>query len=183
MNMIQAKSISQWIKLYRLYRQAFPRYERKPFFLIHSMQKKGKSDVWYFEKDNEFVGLAITINGDDIILVDYLALVKDKRGQGIGSEILRMLQSHYSDKGLLIEIESVYKKAKNLSERRRRKEFYLKNGMVCMNVMVNLFGVEMELLGANCLVTYEEYYSLYKENFGKFITKKITKARHPYENA
>lgn len=183
MNMIQATKISQWIKIYRLYRQAFPRYERKPFSMIISMQKKGKTDVWYFEKNNEFVGLAITINSDDIILLDYLAIVKDKRSQGIGSQILRKLLAHYGTKGLLIEIESVYKNAKNLSERQRRKQFYLKNGFLCMNVMVNLFGVEMELLGANCQVTYEDYHSFYKKSLGKIITEKITKAKHPNENA
>lgn len=177
--MIQAKRPLHWYRLYELYNEAFPAYERKPFSLIRSMQKKGKSDIWYFEKNGTFAGLVFTINSSDVILIDYLAMVPNRRGKGIGSEIIAQLRKYYADKGIFVEIESIFDKCDNPDERLRRKQFYLRNGMVPMKVMVVLFGVEMELLGINCQLTYDEYYSFYKDNYGDFAAKNIKPAVYP----
>ena len=179
MKMIQAKQPLHWFLLYKLYCEAFPSYERKPFSMIRSMQRKGKSDVWYFEKDGKFSGLAFTINGNDNILIDYLAIVSNRRGEGIGAEIITQLREHYTGKGIFVEIESVFAKCENKEERLRRKHFYLNNGMIPMKVMVVLFGVEMELLGINCKLTYDEYYDFYKDNYGDFAAKNIKPAIYP----
>lgn len=179
MQMIQAKRPLHWYRLYKLYNEAFPAYERKPFSLIRSMQKKGKSDIWYFEKNGTFAGLVFTINSSDVILIDYLAMVPNRRGKGIGSEIIAQLRKYYADKGIFVEIESIFDKCDNPDERLRRKQFYLRNGMVPMKVMVVLFGVEMELLGINCQLTYDEYYSFYKDNYGDFAAKNIKPAVYP----
>ena len=67
-----AKKVSsplQWFRIYRLYRRAFPRNERKPFHIIVSMWRKGKTDVWYFESNRRFAGFASTINAADLILL------------------------------------------------------------------------------------------------------------------
>ena len=179
MKMIQAHRLTHWLRLYKLYRQAFPAFERKPFSIIRSMQKKGKSDIWYFEKDGRFAGLVFTINSNDVILIDYLAIDANKRGEGIGSEIITQLRDYYPDKGIFVEIESVFDKCENIDERMRRKQFYLNNDMIPMKVMVVLFGVEMELLGLNCCLTYDEYYSFYKDNYGDFAAKNIKEAVYP----
>lgn len=179
MKMIQAKRPLHWYRLYKLYCDAFPSYERKPFSMIRSMQKKGKSDVWYFEKEGKLAGLVFTINSDDVILIDYLAIAPNRRGEGIGSSIIAELQKYYKGKGIFVEIESVFDECDNLNERMRRKDFYLKNGMIPMKVMVILFGVEMELLGINCQLTYDEYYSFYQDNYGDFAAKNIKPAVYP----
>lgn len=179
MKMIQAHRPIHWLRLYRLYRQAFPSFERKPFSVIRSMQKKGKSDIWYFEKEGKFAGLVFTINSDKVILIDYLAIVAKRRGEGIGSAIISQLRDYYVNKGIFVEIESVFDECENKDERLRRKHFYLSNGLVPMKVMVVLFGVEMELLGINCRLTYDEYYSFYKDNYGDFATKNIREAVYP----
>lgn len=177
MKMTQAGNIFQWIKIYCLYQKAFPANERKPFSMITSMQKKGVSDVWFFKDNNEFIGLAITINGKDLILIDYLAISEKKRNLGYGSKILQMLQSHYSDCGLLLEIETVRQDAPNYEERKRRKQFYLNNNMKPMNVFIKLFGVEMELMGYNCHLTFDEYFDFYRTNYGEFITSHISEVK------
>ncbi len=182
MKMIQAKRPIHRYRLYKLYCEAFPAYERKPFSLIRSMQKKGKSDVWYFEKNGRFAGLVFTINSEEVILIDYLAIVSKRRGERIGSDIIAQLREHYGKKGIFVEIESIFDKCDNLQERIRRKQFYLRNGMIPMKVMVVLFGVEMELLGINCQLTYDEYYSFYKDNYGDFAAKNIKPAVYPDED-
>ncbi len=163
--LIQAKKLIHWIRIKRLYKKAFPLNERKPFFIIKSMQRTGKTDVWYLEKDGEFAGLVTTINGSDLILVDYLAIRKDKRGMGIGSETLGAIREKYPDKGIFLEIERIHSSAENLDERIKRKHFYLSNGASELGTYARLFGVEMEMLGWDCEMDYEKYRSFYKENY------------------
>lgn len=141
----KVSSPAQWLRIYRLYRPSFPRHERKPFSMILSMWRKGKTDVWYFENNGRFAGLATTINDSELILLDYLAVAKSMRGQGIGSRILHELKQRYNGKGLLVEIESVYEPSPNHEERIQRKQFYLKNGMQPSHVVASVFGVSMEL--------------------------------------
>ena len=129
--------------------------------------------MWYCEKDGRFAGLVITINGSDRILLDYLAVDKKRRGQGIGSEILQSMRQKYQGKGIFLEIEIVDERENDYKERKRRKKFYLSNGMTEMNVYVELFGVDMELLGYDCCLSKEEYKTFYRENYNEWAASHI----------
>lgn len=176
MDIKQPKTPGQWLRLYCLYQAAFPASEKKPFSMIRSMNKKGRSDVWYCEEDDKFAGLVITINGPDMILLDYLAVAKNCRGQGMGSKILKKMREQYAGKGVFLEIEIVDEKADNFEERKRRKQFYLSNGMTEMNVFVKLFGVDMELLGFDCSLTFEEYHDFYRDNYNEWAAEHVKRA-------
>lgn len=169
------KTLMQWLKIYILYHKSFPANEKKPFSRIISTYRNGHADVWYLSYKGYFAGLAITINSAETILLDYYAISPRMRGYGIGSRVLRSMQKHYAPKGLLLEIESCHPDAPNLEERTRRKEFYLRNRMVPLNIDVLLFGVEMELLGYNCQVDFSKYRSIYAENYGKLLAKNVKK--------
>nr|MBQ8253220.1 hypothetical protein [Lachnospiraceae bacterium] len=78
------------------------------------------------------------------------------------------LQEKYSDRRFFLEIESVDKPSSKLPERLRRKKFYLANGMQELGVNVKLFGVDMELLGYNGKVSFEEYRNLYFTAYGNW---------------
>lgn len=169
------QNIIQWIHIFILYHKSFPQCEKKPFLRILSTYRKGKADVWYLSYKGYFAGLAITINSKDTILLDYYAISPRMRGHGIGSRVLRSMQKHYAPKGLLIEIESCTPDAPNLKERTRRKEFYLRNRMVPLNIDVLLFGVEMELLGYNCRMDFSKYRGIYANNYGELLAKNVKK--------
>ena len=168
MDIKKPSGLLEWLRIYRLYQSAFPASEKKPFSMILSMQKKGNSDVWYCVENRKFAGLVITINGPDKVLLDYLAVAAKRRGQGIGSQILKKMREQYVGKGVFLEIEIVDKAAENYEERKRRKQFYLSNGMTPMNVFIELFGVDMELLGFDCTLTFEEYHDFYRTNYNKW---------------
>lgn len=46
--------------------------------------------------------------------------------------------------------------------------------MTEMSYLVLLFGVEMEILTDGCSVSFEEYFQLYKQVFGKRIENKVS---------
>lgn len=179
MELVKVKKISQWLKIYSLYKSAFPRYERKPFSLITGLHKKGNADVWVIENDGFFSGFAITMNSRDLVLLDYFAISPRKRGCGIGSEVLKKLQSIYSGRRFFLEIESVYSETENISERKRRKQFYLSNSMTEMKIMADVFGTHMELLGYDCSVSFEDYQSVYTDNIGKWISGRLKEVPYP----
>lgn len=173
----QPATALQWLRIYRLYQSTFPRNEKKPFSMIRSMHKKGKSDVWYCEEDGKFVGLVITINGPDKVLLDYLAVHEKYRGRGVGSELLRQMRQQYAGKGVFLEIETVKESAENYEERKRRKKFYLSNGMTELGVLVELFGVEMELLGFDCTLTFDEYHDFYRDNYNAWAAEHVKRVK------
>ena len=163
------------LRIRRLYKEAFPKCERKPFSIIKSMAKKGRTDLWYFEEGGKFAGMCATINGHDAILIDYLAVAKERRGTGLGKKMLAMLLEHYNDYGVFLEIEEIDVNAENNDERVRRKNFYLAAGLTPMDTHVKLFGVDMELLGKDCHLTFDEYREFYLHNYSKFAYDNILK--------
>ena len=179
MDFFKPRRLIETLKIRLLYRSAFPKCERKPFSIITNMAKRGKTDLWYFEKDGKFVGMCDTINGSDTILIDYLAVAKNKRGIGIGTEMLSDMLSYYKDYGVFLEIEEVDPTHTNNDERVRRREFYLRSGFKPMNTFVKLFGVNMELLGANCQLSFDEYHDFYLTNYSKFAYDNIENLTRP----
>ncbi len=180
-NIIRPEKNSHWRKMYSLYRKAFPRTERKPFSIIRKMYESGKADVWYCIKENEFIGFATTINSEETVLIDYFAVGSKHRGQGFGSKMLQMIFGKYKGKAVFVEIESEYEQCRDSDKRKKRKSFYIKNGMKQMDVMADVFGVRMELLGVNCKMSFDEYKAFYRDNYSKWASEHIIEAKHPNE--
>lgn len=161
-------------QIYDLYVSAFPKAERKPFTMLVKGQNAGKMEILSIEDENEtFLGLGIFALDQDLALVDYFAITDQKRGEGIGSQALQCLKSYYPDRRFFLEIETTKKDCPDLETRRRRKKFYLKNGLHELPFCVNLFGVEMEILGCCDQLTYEEYHSVYRNTCGEELSRKI----------
>ncbi len=156
-----------------LYMQAFPPEERKPFSLILAKVEEGHMEILVMEdEENTFLGLAITILYKDRVLLDYLAVSPDKRGQNIGSTTIVALKKRYAGKRMIIEIEDPDTPADNTAERVRRRAFYLKNGLSLMPFRVMLFGVEMLILAA-APVSFAEYHEIFPAVFSKKAAKNV----------
>lgn len=163
-----------WLRIRLLYHLAFPRYERKPLAVIRRMHREGRTDVFLAEKNGHFAGLAATINGGDTILLDYFAVSKRLRGQGVGSAFLQALLDKYAGKGLFVEIEAADQDAP-FSEKQRRKQFYLRNGLEDMHVTVMLFGVRMELLGRGCDLDFDRYREFYRTHYHAWAAEHVVR--------
>lgn len=150
-----------------LYLRAFPKEERKPFQIICQKSREGVTDILSIEEDGRFLGLAITINYEDKVLLDYFAMDDENRGKGYGSTALNALTKHYEGLRMIIEIETTAQDADNLEERLRRKRFYHKNGITDLGFMADLFGVRMEILSNGTSVTFDEYLELYVKTYGE----------------
>ena len=175
----QVSRLRDWIRIRRLYAQAFPPSERKPFSIILSMRRKGKTDVWCFYRDGRFAGFASTINGDGLIMIDYLAVEEKLRGQGVGAGALKALCDAYPDAGLFVEIESPFEPGEDQADRIRRKAFYERCGFTPSRTMADVFGVRYELMCRRCSVDYETYHAFYREQYSAWAAEHITPAPYP----
>ena len=173
--MITVSRTKRWEipRMLLLYRNAFPRSERKPFSRITSMAKAGRADLWTIRMDGRFAGLAATVNGPDIVLLDYFAVKRSLQGRGVGSSALLQLERAYADWGFFVEIESTLEEADNREQREKRKEFYVNCGMVPMNTEADVFGVRMELLGIRCRLDLAGYRAFYRDHYSPWAAEHI----------
>ena len=146
----------------RVYYDAFPKSEQKPMrFLLHA-GKKNKLDLFLLRDRDENLGLTVTVPYGDLVLVYYLAVDPEKRGQGVGSQVMDLWQTQYPGKRIFLEIERPEEGAENQAQRLRRKAFYLRNGFRETGLTVSVFGVPMEVLSLNGPVTFREYHCVYR---------------------
>lgn len=181
-SMERIRRAGDWLRVFRLYREAFPRTERKPLGVIMSMHRRGKTDVWCMRLDGRFAGFATTINGDGLIMIDYLAVARRLRGQGIGAGALEALCASYDGKGVFAEIESPFEPGDDQTERIRRKAFYERCGFTPSRTTADVFGVRFELMCMRCSLDFETYHAFYKHQYSAWAAEHIKYAPYPEMN-
>ena len=83
--------------LRRLYLDAFPRAERKPFRLLCRQARRGRMELLTLHGEaGEPLGLAVTMLHESLVLLDYFAVAPAARGGGIGGEALGLLRERYA---------------------------------------------------------------------------------------
>lgn len=159
-----------------LYEKSFPKSEKKPFAFMLQKRQEGFFDLLMMEDPEcNFCGLAIMLLSGELALLDYLAVEPRCQGSGLGSRALAELQERYGRDRIVVEIESTEEKGdvENRRERARRKEFYLRNGMSAVGFLVDLMGVEMEILTYGRPLTFPEYYEIYDNVLPENLKHKI----------
>ena len=95
-------------QLYDLYDKAFPEQEKKPLQVMENLVADGKMEMLAMVDEDEFVGLAINqIDAEqDRALLDYYAIVPEKRNYGYGSRGLEALLKKFKNHKYIFEIET-----------------------------------------------------------------------------
>ena len=169
----------RWLRLYALYRCSFPRAERKPFALILKKYRAGMTDIWCIERDSVFLGFSATMNSPRLVMLDYFVIRRRCRGQGIGTAALKKILEKYADREFILEIESPFEPGIDQEKRQKRKQFYVNCGMEPLHIMAEVFGINMELLGKNCDMTFEKYRNFYRDFYRPQAAEHILPADYP----
>ncbi len=170
MEFVNARLYKKQVK--RLYRSAFPRNERAPFWLLMKRCDTGRDTFYALIDDNEFIGLVYTIKTEKMVYVFFLAIEEDARGKGYGTEVLKKLSEMYPDRAIALMIEDPEEKsAENLKERVERLRFYEKNGFQRLSIKINEAGVGYELLATDATVTQKDFLAMMKDYVGALLFK------------
>lgn len=165
--------IKNFKEIKKLYKHAFPRSERVPFFLIKRFSKRRDISLTAFYDGGTFCGFSYSVESDTLFLVLYLAVSKEVRGQGYGGKILSYLKETHTDKTVVLHIEPLDESAPNIEERKSRLNFYLKNGFVNTGYFVEEVGGRFLILSQKPEVDYREYSQIFHRLSGGTVSGKI----------
>lgn len=150
-------------QLYKLYEEAFPEQEKKPLQVMERLVKEDKMEMLAMVDEDEFVGLAVNMISGKRALLDYYAIVSEKRNDGYGSKGLKILLSYFKNYKYIFEIETQDTQADNAEERERRKAFYLRNGLKETGLFANVYDTDFELLTPDGELSFQEYVDFLRE--------------------
>lgn len=127
----------------------FPAEELKPLDIIQKLLKKNNY-ICYGLYDNErLLAYAFLVTSKSYLLIDYYAVCSEYRNSGIGSEFLNIIKELFKDyNGIMVEVEKI-ECAPNESEkivRKRRIDFYKRNGMRMTDITIILFNVNFSIM-------------------------------------
>ena len=152
--------------LRRLYRRAFPACERKSWSELERLQKAGRAEVLTVAEGGALRGILVTLPTPELVLGDFLAIFPHLRCGGTGTAVIRAVRERCGAVPVCLEIEDPDEPgAPNAALRLRRRNFYLRNGLLPVAKM-HIYGTDMELLASDASVTYEQYRALLRRVLG-----------------
>lgn len=168
---IATKEDYAWVK--RLYKSAFPKEERAPFYMLKRRAIQGRGELLIARKDEKLIGFAYLLTYRDLVYLFYFAIHEEVRGSGYGSRILQTLKDRYAGKRFFLAREQLDKSADNYDQRVQRHGFYLKNGLSDLPIRLKEGNVVYDVMGVNGNVTAKEYDELITSWSGRLIKKLV----------
>ena len=114
-----------------IYKEAFPLNEQQPIAVIKTRLQQSKEIVIAAIINDKVVGFSFLydLKKTDFLLLDYLAIKENQRGQNIGGSLLSYLKQYASKikKHLLMEVDDP-----KYGGEEKRIDFYQKNGAFCL---------------------------------------------------
>ena len=172
----EIKSIHQ-----RYMKEAFPPSELKPVSNILNLKKKGVYFCYGLFADGNLVGYSFYFRPvSHAQLLDYYAMLPQVRSQGYGSAFLQLFARQYPEIITIAEVENpaATKDRAEADIRRRRVNFYERNGFRLTGVFAQLFGVEYAIMAQNAADAAEdEILTLVKELYQTLFPFPVSKMK------
>ena len=130
----------------RLYETAFPEGEQIPWADLIRLVEEMPLDFTAYYEDGDFIGFTIVYPRKSFNWYWYFAVREELRGKGYGQQILTMLLEHYKGQTCVLDMESPTQVCDNITQRKRRHEFYLRNGFRDTNVYRTYNGITMTIM-------------------------------------
>ncbi len=141
------------VKLYNTNMQCdFPKEEIKSLELLQNLYDKDINKVYGVYEETTLKAYAVfeRPQNDNVVLLDYLAVNKMDRGTGLGGLFVKEFKNILCNVDAIVaEIEDISKANNEEQEliRRKRKQFYLRNGFYETGVFTQADGeVDYEIL-------------------------------------
>lgn len=181
-------------------KQDFPASELKPLSHILKSMEEGYGFSLGVYEEEKLVGYGVFILCEETscALLDYFAILKDKRGEGLGHRAFSLFEEYFTrnlpeTEGLYIESERV-SAAENEEQRltrERRIAFYRSCGCDMTDLRAVLFGVDYSVLylpftkmgsGASRKALDALYRKMFKaEHYAGAVSLTDSGCRHPEE--
>ena len=118
----------------QLYETAFPEGEQIPWEDLLRLVGEMPLDFTAYYDGEDFIGFTIVYPRKSFNWYWYFAVRQELRGKGNGQRILTQLIEHYKGQTFVLDMESPTQVCDNIDQRKRRHDFYLRNGFRDTNV-------------------------------------------------
>ncbi len=130
--MLEVKRIKRRNKDYKnieeLMLKSFPKDELFSFRLLNFLSKRRNCNYLSYYDQNKLIGISFTYKYKDLVFILYLAISKEFKNKGYGSKILNIIKENNPNSDLVLNVEPLIEDSINFEERKRRFNFYFKNG-------------------------------------------------------
>ena len=133
-------------KIRQLYESAFPEGEQIPWKDLIRLIREMPLDFTTYYDDNTFIGFTIVYPRESFNWYWYFAVREELRGKGYGRQILTLLKERYKGQTCVLDMESPTQDCENIAQRKRRHDFYLRNGFRDTNVYRTYNGITMTIM-------------------------------------
>jgi hypothetical protein len=121
----------RFVDAVQIYIDSFPPNERQPLPVLKRRIEEGRSKLYVGFHREEIVCIAFMyhFNTSDFVFLDYMAVIEKFRDHKIGSSFFSFLLEKVvsAKKYLLLEVEN-YLFGNNTDQRKKRINFYIRNG-------------------------------------------------------
>ena len=165
----------------------FPRNELRPFSSVILLHGQGRyAGYGLFDGQEQlqaYVFFArLQEDAQCHYLVDYLAVLPDRRDRGLGSVLLSLLPEALQTSGCIVgEVEDpdMTEDPDEKTVRQRRIAFYLRAGYLDTGVKVNLFGVDYRIMEIPCPTGHspETIRAVYSAIYRSFLPEPVFRAK------
>ncbi len=154
----------------------FARDETKPLGVILKAVEKGTYDCLGLLGEEGLAGYVFLVRRDRNYLVDYLAVFREDRNKGLGSELLRLLGDYLAEAdSVILEVEDpdLEEEGPGRETMVRRIGFYRKNYWIDTGLRVRCFGVPFRILQPEeaPAVDREELWQIYRSLYATIVPK------------
>lgn len=128
----------------------FPGNELKELAMIEKVFREGRYLCYGAREGNDILAYAFFVLAEELYMLDYFAVKKERRGSGIGSRFLKELNSRCFREAacVLVEVDdpSFAENGKEKATRERQLAFYLGNGLRDTGARARTFGADFLIL-------------------------------------
>lgn len=162
----------------KLYRSAFPKEERLPWWVLRLSAWKKDVALTAYGANGEFCGFTHTTVTEDVLFIMFFAVQEGLRRQGCGSAILEYLKREHPGRAIILNVEPLDAAAPNAQERINRMRFYKKNGFFDTGYNIDEVGGTFRVLSTSPRLNPQSYLQVFKKlSFGLWRPKisRVTK--------
>lgn len=151
-----------WTQIEALAKEAFPLEEYLAPATLIKMAQADDFDFISLSDAGAFVGFMAVQTYGDLAYLFFLAIDPSCRSKGYGSRAVETLRSLYPDKKQVVDFEILDETANNYKQRKKRKEFYLRNGYKETGLFLSYLGVDYEVMCMNDDFDSDEFKEMMK---------------------
>ncbi|MHB8072814.1 GNAT family N-acetyltransferase [Desulfosporosinus fructosivorans] len=184
---IRRMELDELKAFYQLIVRDFSQGEYAPYSIIYQHLQGGLQKALIFCEGEKDIAYSVCTDSheNNYVLISLLAVFKEYRGQGIGSEFLKRLRLMYRDKQvLLVEVErpDQAKTPEDGDSRRRRIEFYERVGFYLIEGVdysiwdIPMYLMALPLVASKATIKHEikrAMYELYLSLMGETLIHKM----------